>query len=128
MKKIIFVLLLQAVIGNLQSAIAQISYRSASNPHYWKNRPPFPGYWQQDVDYKIKAKLNEKTNIISATQKLTYYNNSPDTLSFVYFHLYQNAFQPGSYYDKMTRENGVKPRYGKYEAQKKNEEIISLKS
>ncbi|HEY4797860.1 MAG TPA: M1 family peptidase, partial [Bacteroidia bacterium] len=45
-----------------------------------------------------------------------------------YFHLYQNAFQPGSYYDKMTRENGVKPRYGKYEAQKKNEEIISLKS
>lgn len=103
-------------------------YRSSSNPQYWKNRKPFEGYWQQDVDYKIKAKLDEKTSIISATEEITYYNNSPDTLPFVYFHLYQNAFQPGSYFDKMTKANGVTPHYGKYEAQKKNEEILSLTS
>ncbi|TAL58121.1 MAG: M1 family peptidase [Bacteroidetes bacterium] len=101
-------------------------YRSSSNPHYWKNTPPFAGYWQQDVHYKIKANIDEKTNIISATEDLIYYNNSPDTLTFVYFHLYQNAFQPGSYFDKMTRENGVTPKYGTYEAQKKNTEILKL--
>src|ERR1051326_4430943 len=79
---------------------AQTAYRSPGNSQYWKNKKPFEGYWQQDVNYRIKARLNEKTNIISATEELTYYNNSPDTLTFVYFHLYQNAFQPGSYFDK----------------------------
>ncbi len=104
------------------------SYRSTSNPQYWKNHPPYAGYWQQDVHYKLKARINEKTNIINGQEELTYYNNSPDTLNFVFFHLYQNAFQPGSYFDKMTRENGVTPKYGRYEAQKKNEEIISMSS
>ncbi|MBU6324590.1 MAG: hypothetical protein KJS92_03805, partial [Bacteroidetes bacterium] len=33
-------------------------YRSAANPHYWKNRIPVPGYWQQDVHYRIRAVLN----------------------------------------------------------------------
>lgn len=103
-------------------------YRSASNPHYWKNRKPFEGYWQQDVHYKIKADINERSNVISATEDLTYYNNSPDTLTFVYFHLYQNAFQPGSYFDQLTRANGVTPQYGKYEEQKKNTEILQLTS
>lgn len=91
-------------------------YRSASNPHYWKNKKPYEGYWQQDVSYNIKARIDEKTDIISASEQLVYYNNSPDTLRFVYFHLYQNAFQPESYFDDMTRNNGVDPVYGKYEA------------
>ncbi|MBI3502574.1 MAG: M1 family metallopeptidase [Bacteroidetes bacterium] len=101
-------------------------YRSAANSYYWKNRKPFEGYWQQDVHYKIFAKVDEKTDIVSGNEELTYYNNSPDTLRFVYFHLYQNAFQPGSYFDKMTKENGVKPKYGHYEAQGKNEVIENL--
>jgi len=92
------------------------NYRSPSNPQYWKNRKPYPDYWQQDIQYKIKARLNEKTNIVSATEELTYYNNSPDVLTFVYFHLYQNAFQPGSYLDNLNKNNKVKPKYGHYEA------------
>jgi len=104
------------------------AYRSTSNPNYWKNHPPFAGYWQQDVDYKISAKVDERTDVISATEELTYYNNSPDTLSFVYFHLYQNAFQPGSYFDKLTKENNVSPKYGHYEAQRKNTEILKMTS
>lgn len=99
-----------------------------TNPYYWKNRIPVPGYWQQDVYYKIKATLDDKTDIITATQELTYKNNSPDTLTFVFFHLYQNAFQPGSYFDDLTKNNDIKPRYGKYESQKKNIEILSLKA
>ncbi|MBI4947325.1 MAG: M1 family metallopeptidase [Bacteroidetes bacterium] len=104
------------------------TYRSASNSNYWKNHPPFAGYWQQDVDYKIKANVDEETDIISAIEELTYYNNSPDTLTFVYFHLYQNAFQPGSYFDKLSKENKVTPKYGHYEVQKKNTEILKMTS
>ena len=73
-----------------------IEYRSADNIYYWKNRPPFAGYWQQDVHYQIAARLEVETRIIYGSEKLVYYNNSPDTLKFVYFHLYQNAFKPGS--------------------------------
>src|SRR6185436_6871831 len=94
------------------------TYRNADNPYYWKNRPPYPGYWQQDVSYTIKAKIDDAENIIDGNLELTYWNNSPDTLTFVYFHLYQNAFQPGSYLDNLTKNNDVKPRWGKYESQK----------
>ena len=93
-------------------------YRSTENPYYWKNRPPYIGYWQQDVHYTIKAELNDSTDIIDGTEQLTYYNNSPDTLTYVYFHLYQNAFQPGSYLDDLTKNNGVTPHYSKYEQEK----------
>ena len=58
-----------------------------------------------------------KKQISSRTQILTYWNNSRDDLDFVYFHLYQNAFQPGSYYDDLQKQNGVNPKYGKYESQ-----------
>ncbi|MCC6767573.1 MAG: M1 family peptidase [Bacteroidia bacterium] len=93
------------------------TYQSSANPNYWKNKMPFPGYWQQDTYYQIKANIDEQTDIISATQQLTYTNNSPDTLHFVFFHLYQNAFQPGSYSDALHHANKVKPTYGKYEEQ-----------
>src|SRR6185295_18450669 len=58
------------------------------------------------------------TDIITGNEQLTYYNNSPDTLTYVYFHLYQNAFQPESYLDKLTRSNGINPHYSKYEQEK----------
>ena len=93
------------------------TYRNLDNPNYWKNKMPHAGYWQQDVHYEIKASIDEKTDILTATQILTYWNNSPDDLDFVYFHLYQNAFQPGSYYDDLQKQNGVNPNYGKYESQ-----------
>ena len=92
------------------------TYRNLDNPNYWKNKMPHAGYWQQDVHYEIKASIDEKTDILT-TQILTYWNNSPDDLDFVYFHLYQNAFQPGSYYDDLQKQNGVNPNYGKYESQ-----------
>ena len=94
------------------------TYRNIDNPNYWKNKMPNKSYWQQDVYYNIKANIDEETDIINATQTLTYWNNSPDNLDFVFFHLYQNAFQPGSYYDELQKENGKNPRYGKYESQK----------
>ncbi len=94
------------------------AYRSKENRHYWQNRKPFAGYWQQDVAYRIEADVNERTRVINATEELTYWNNSPDELAFVYFHLYQNAFTKGSYLHELYNVNGqpVK-RMGPYQRQ-----------
>ncbi|MCI5055919.1 MAG: hypothetical protein MRY83_07405, partial [Flavobacteriales bacterium] len=102
------------------------SYRSADNPNYWKNKKPNKDYWQQDVHYTIKAKIDEQTDIITGNEKLEYWNNSPHDLSYVYFHLYQNAFQPGSYYDELHKNNKIKPSFGKYESEKKGTEILKI--
>ena len=59
--------------------------------------------WQQRVEYTMNVKLNTETHKIDGTQKLVYYNNSPDTLTKVYYHLYFNAFQPGSMMDVRSR-------------------------
>lgn len=59
--------------------------------------------WQQRVDYTMRADLDVKTHRIKGTQKLVYHNNSPDTLATVYYHLYFNAFQPGSMMDERSR-------------------------
>ena len=59
--------------------------------------------WQQRVEYQMDVALNVKTNLLVGTQKLTYFNNSKDTLTKVYYHLYFNAFQPGSMMDVRSR-------------------------
>jgi hypothetical protein len=101
-------------------------FQSAENPYYWKNKLPFPGYWQQDVSYKIKATLDDSLDMLDAELTLTYYNNSPDVLNEVYFHLYQNAFQPGSYYDDLQKNNKIQTKYGKNEKDKKGEVVESV--
>ena len=53
-------------------------------------------YWQQAVDYTMSVALDTETANYSGTQKLVYTNNSPETLDKVFYHLYYNAFQPGS--------------------------------
>jgi hypothetical protein len=63
-------------------------------------------YFQQRVKYNIKADLDPETARLSGTETIFYYNNSPDTLIEVYFHLYYNAFQPNSYMDRQARECG----------------------
>jgi aminopeptidase N len=111
----------------LSASFAQIgNYRSSSNKYYWKNRKPFEGYWQQDVHYQITARLDDKTEIITGSEKLTYYNNSPDTLYEVYFHLYQNAFQPGSYMHELMKQGDIPADFGKYEALGLGTQIISV--
>ena len=60
---------------------------------------PNPGYWQQHVDYKMDVKMDVDKFQYSGTQELKYTNNSADTLKRVYYHLYYNAFQPGSEMD-----------------------------
>ena len=57
------------------------------------------GYWQQHVDYKMDVTMDVKNYQYKGTQELVYTNNSQDTLKKVYYHLFNNAFQPGSEMD-----------------------------
>lgn len=94
-----------------------VEYRSEGNPLYWANRKPRADYWQQDVHYRIKADIDEQTDVVTGFLALTYFNNSPDTLREVFFHLYQNAFQPQSHLADLERANGAHHHFGEYEAQ-----------
>ena len=60
-------------------------------------------YWQQKVDYKMEIDMNVETFQYEGKQELTYTNNSPDILDKVFYHLYFNAFQPGSEMDVRSR-------------------------
>lgn len=65
------------------------AYRSASGE-------PGPLYWQQRADYRITAVLDTGTRRVSGTVSITYTNNSPDTLRWVWLQLDQNLYRPGS--------------------------------
>ena len=56
-------------------------------------------YWQQHVDYKMNVTMDAKNYQYKGKQDLVYTNNSQDTLRKVYYHLFNNAFQPGSEMD-----------------------------
>ena len=60
-------------------------------------------YWQQRVEYKININFDHENHQFLGDQNLIYYNNSEDTISKVFFHLYFNAFQPGSMMDVRSR-------------------------
>ena len=104
-------------VMNSFAQFPESTFQSSSNQYYWKNRKPYEGYWQQDVHYKINAAIDDKTDIIDGAEELTYYNNSPDELSFVYFHLYNNAQVKGSYLADLYKNNNLKNKFGKYQEQ-----------
>ncbi len=61
------------------------------------------GYWQMRVQYDIRLKMNVEKHQYEVNQRCILYNHSPDTLHRIYFHLYFNAFQPGSDMDMRSR-------------------------
>ena len=65
-----------------------------------------PGRWQQKIAYGIDVNMDVHANRLTGTEKIDYYNNSPDTLKRLFIHLYWNAFQPGSMMDVRSRELG----------------------
>ncbi|HEX7903648.1 MAG TPA: M1 family metallopeptidase [Chitinophagaceae bacterium] len=90
MKKLLFSLLVASPL----TIIAQTTLSSSSC------------YWQQRVKYTMDIDVNAAANQFKGKQKLEYWNNSPDTLSKVFYHLYWNAFQPGSMMDERSRRQG----------------------
>jgi len=65
------------------------NYRSASGT-------PGPQYWQQRADYDIRAELDDKNRRITGAETITYYNNSPDELGYLWLQLDQNLFDKES--------------------------------
>ncbi|WP_320814964.1 M1 family metallopeptidase [Flavobacterium sp.] len=100
------------------SAFAQnsnYSYYDAFAPNFYtknatetRSASGKPGvkYWQNKADYKLTASLNEATNEIKGSVNLTYTNNSPDELNYIWMYLDQNLFS------KDSRGNAVVPVSG----------------
>ena len=65
-----------------------------------------PDRWQQRIKYAINVKMDVQNNQFTGTEQIDYWNNSPDTLNRVFFHLYWNAFRPNSSMDVRSRELG----------------------
>lgn len=95
--------------------ISKYDYHDAFAPFFYTNNgtstrsasgQPGAEYWQNRADYKLTAKLNEATNEIVGSGLITYTNNSPDKMNFVWMHLDQNLFKSDS------RGNAVVPLTG----------------
>lgn len=59
--------------------------------------------WQQRSDYTMEIVMNTENHTFTGKQKIVYYNNSPDTLQKIFYHLFYNAFQPNSVMDIRSR-------------------------
>ncbi|HMK26535.1 MAG TPA: M1 family metallopeptidase [Chitinophagaceae bacterium] len=78
-----------------------LSYLLLATSHSQQN------YWQQQVNYTIDVTLNDKDHTLDAFEKIEYINNSPDTLRFIWFHLWPNAYKNDkTAYTDQTLENG----------------------
>src|SRR5690606_26240411 len=85
----------QSPINNNHEKFDDFTYRKG-NTYRTASWNPGPDYWQNGADYVIEAELNEQTNSISGTIEITYHNNSPEPLNFIWIHLEQNRFSPDS--------------------------------
>lgn len=81
-------------------------------------------YWQQHVDYTMVVDMDVEDYRYTGTQKLIYTNNSPDELTRVYYHLYFNAFQPGSEMD--MRLQSIADPDGRMMSEQKTSRIAAL--
>ena len=118
--KITIVLVLIFGFSNVFSQVSQqnesiYNYHDAFGPNFYTNNgtetrsvsgQPGAKYWQNRADYNLTASLNEVTNEISGSAVISYTNNSPDKMSFLWMNVDQNLFK------KDSRGNAVIPLKG----------------
>lgn len=78
------------------AAFSPLFYTHNGNEYRSASGAPGPKYWQNRADYNITANLDEAKNTVSGTVTITYKNNSPDRLPFLWLQLDQNLFSPDS--------------------------------
>ncbi|SHI46149.1 M1 family metallopeptidase [Flavobacterium terrae] len=87
------------------NSVSKYSYYDAFSPGFYSKNgteirsasgQPGAKYWQNKADYQLMAILDEKKNEVSGTEILTYTNNSPDKLSFLWMNVDQNLFKNDS--------------------------------
>ena len=81
---------------NYNDAFSPLFYTKNGNDFRSAGGQPGPKYWQNRADYKLSVRLNDQTNEISGTEIITYTNNSPDKLGFIWMQLDQNLFKSDS--------------------------------
>ena len=86
-------------------------YEELPTPNVYRTASGAPGhlYWQQQADYKMNITLDDEKQRISGEETITYHNNSPDPLSYLWIQLDQNMRAKDSDTYKI-RENGIKER------------------
>ncbi len=96
---------------NPAEAFGPLFYTQNGNEFRSANGAPGPKYWQNRVDYNITANLDENKNMVNGTVTITYKNNSPDKLSYLWLQLDQNTFK------ETSRGYAVTPSRSRYGAQ-----------
>jgi len=88
---------IQQTKGDFEDKFRQLD-EVLPTPNVYRNAAGEPGhaYWQQKVDYKIQVRLIEDKRRLEASQQITYQNNSPDTLKYLWVQLDQNKFRNDS--------------------------------
>jgi hypothetical protein len=81
---------------NSQEAFSPLFYTSNGNEYRSASGYPGPKYWQNRADYNISANLDDQTHTVTGTVTITYKNNSPDQLPFLWLQLDQNLFAKAS--------------------------------
>ncbi|MFA4866925.1 MAG: M1 family metallopeptidase [Pedobacter sp.] len=90
-------------------AFSPLFYTQNGNEFRSANGSPGPKYWQNRADYSISADLDDAKNTVSGTVTITYKNNSPDRLPFLWLQLDQNLFSTDSRGNALISGNS---RYG----------------
>lgn len=83
------------VASNYQPSVlfSPIPYTERGNEFHSANGEPGPKYWQNQVDYKLSVALDTVAKTISGTANITYTNNSPDALQYLWLQLDQNTYK-----------------------------------
>jgi hypothetical protein len=97
-----------------EEAFSPLFYTQNGNEYRSASGAPGPKYWQNRVDYNISATLDEATSKVKATITITYKNNSPEKLPYLWLQLDQNSFKEGS------RGLSITPAKSRYGAQGEN--------
>ena len=96
-------------------SVSNYNYHDAFAPNFYSKNgtatrsasgQPGEKYWQNRADYQLTANLNDKTSEIIGTETLTYTNNSPDKLSFLWMNVDQNLFKTDSRGNAVVPVNG----------------------
>jgi len=97
MKKISILLTMLPLIGFSQSKFAQLDMELPTpNTYRTAAGAPGPNYYQQKADYKIQITIDDETQKLMGEETITYTNNSPDKLEYLWLQLDQNLFAENS--------------------------------
>jgi hypothetical protein len=89
-----------------KTAFAPDFYPHAANQYRSASGHPGPNYWQNRADYKIATTLDTLNHSVSGTVEITYTNNSPDPLNFLWLHMDQNIYKESSRGSATTTQTG----------------------